>query len=258
MTETKELTPIERYRQYVKESQSSVYRKIEVFLKSQKVLNDAYEKFFNEFEKKYPGLVILEKEKVSEPYYVRVFPMNPETGNQDFYKSMIDIDVIRAEYTRNNFEINRNLLPNDFGRLDIYVEEHIKYTRRGYTHSNEGWKVRARINYDDTNLYKTVGKIVEKIKDRIEMLKDHNERKIASQLRAKKFQSMVTEKYPEETIEWSLGGDRAVIKFAEGFSMTIGYSGGYQESEMILYLTEITPGIGLSIDRAYEILKSIK
>jgi hypothetical protein len=149
----------------------STYRRRE---KEYKDKQEAFEKYFGEMYE-YSSNFELVKTKRSEELKVFVDGFPVESITLNFFENQIKYVGPLPEYHNSD-------------RIYVEVGEHITYSKSGWKYNNQGFKVRVRLNYEDSPYYKTgrtaAKKIIEYV-DGLFQIQKHNEQKKLLQQRAK-------------------------------------------------------------------------
>lgn len=237
------------------ENKLILQKKIDLFLKQKNENESVHRKFFEELNNKKPDFF-----KLQETQQKKEFNLYATTKSEDGYYNNVLCDVITVNYFELNITVDRTKLPINFGGLEIIVEEDIKNTRRGWTSKNEGYKISAIINWEKTQKYKTVRKIIDSIEDRIDyIIRQNNERERKGRLN-KQFFSMVHNKYVNPfhyEVKCNIGDSIAEIRLVKNnIKLVVTYE-TLLNDEIRLYVKSVDLPRKLSLDKTLEYLDLI-
>jgi len=195
MTTTQTIDIQEVRRQRVKQALDSANLKATNFTTRQEELEKVYRKFFDEISKKSEHFLLEEKDR-TEYFSASVFYIGDDGVTN--YSRPTQIDNIPVNYKEFTIKLKPGVCK---ASVHIIVDEDIKYTKRGRGYKNEGWKIQARIRYNDSPKYKTGGSIVKLVNQQIEQ--EENQRKHDEMVTAKrkKIKDALNERFPYCIIE---------------------------------------------------------
>ena len=225
--------------------------KADMFGRKMKSLELEWRKFYQEICK-YSSNFQLVDTSMSETFKVSVNTFNPD-GTCNRYNGMICVDTIIVEYK--DFEIvYTGKLPEGKSIPKVIVDEHITHNKSGYGITNHGFKMKTRINYNDSKFFKSGKKIVEMVNSFVEG-EWNNVRRIKESLdlRNLAYKTMV-DKYPNSKVSFSPKGE-IVVTNENGCKISMGY---YDRDGQVKYLlAKIEFPSDVNVDNLIEKLGSV-
>jgi hypothetical protein len=214
MTTTQTINIQEERRQRVKQALESANLKATNFATRQEELERVYRKFFDEISKKSEHFILEEKDR-TEYFSASMFYISDDGVTN--YSRPTQIDNIPVNYKEFTIKLKPDVCK---ASVHIIVDEDIKYGRRG-KYKNEGWKIQARIRYNDSPKYKTGGSIVKLVNQQIEQ--EENQRKHDEMVneRRKKVKDALSERFRFCSYEVISDGKEYSVEIKHGIKLVV-------------------------------------
>lgn len=215
MTTTQTINIQEERRQRVKQALESANLKATNFTTRQEELERVYRKFFDEISKKSEHFLLEEKDR-TEYFSASMFYISDDGVTN--YSRPIQIDNIPVNYKEFTIKLKPDVCK---ASVHIIVDEDIKYTRRGRGYKNEGWKIQARIRYNDSPKYKTGGSIVKLVNEVIEQEENQRKHDEMVSARRKKVKDALSEAFPYCFANPLMDGKEYLIDVKHGVKLKV-------------------------------------
>ena len=214
MTTTQTINIQEIRRERVKQALESANHKATDFTTRQENIEKVYRKFFDEISKKSQHFILEEK---SHTEYFAATTYHIDDNGVTNYSRAIQVDNIPVNYKEFTIKIKPDVCK---ASVHIMVDEDIKYGRRGGC-KNNGWKIQARIRYNDSPKYKTGGSIVKLVNQQIEQ--EENQRKHDEMVNAKrkKIKDALAEAFPYCFANPLLDGKEYLVDVKHGVKLKV-------------------------------------
>jgi hypothetical protein len=215
-------------------NKSAAQAKANEFTKKMKFIELEWRKSYIDICKHSPNFELVEK-PMSETFRVFVQTFNPD-GSYNRNEGMTLVDNIVAEYKTFDI-IYTGKLPEGKKAPSVIIDEHITYRKGGHGSTNHGFKMKARINYDDSKFFKSGKKIVEIIGLWVKSeWETYTRKQEGLNLRNLAYKTMV-DKYPNSKVSLTEKGE-IVVSNQNGSKIIMGYNKKDDQVNYVVFKVE--------------------
>lgn len=201
-------------------NKAAAQAKADTFSNKQKFMESEWLRYYQDICKHSPNFQLVGK-PMSESFRVFVQTYNPD-GSFNRNEGMTVVDNIVVNYK--SYEIvYTGKLPEGMTTPKVIVDEHITYRRSGWGSTNQGFKMKTRIQHEDSKFFKSGKKIVDIIESWVEdkwrviiLQKEKEDLK-------KRVIDIMSQKYPTSKVFFNKSNE-VVVTNPNGTSVIMGYN----------------------------------
>jgi len=255
----------EAQKNHIKSQILKAQEHVKKYIDERKKVEDMYDKYFAEISKHSSEFKLVKTPQVFNKT-VNVFQVDEEgliiNGATSSYATTI------SESHNQCSIMYDGKLPEFSGLIQVIVEEHVTYGKRGWGRTNHGFKMKLRFGYNDEKQYYKTGKnIVNKTKDYVESLWIRHNNKINEKQFLENALLIAKKKFKDSYVRVSnhsetLGGykvpvNHIVVENPNRTMVAIRPVRNENEIELRLVATHIPFSINSNVEKIVDSLRNI-